>query len=181
MNDHCPNLSDEKLAAFIGGQLSEEQRAQVQRHLEQCPACQDMADALTQSLDLLQSQWQDQQQAWNQQHGDFKAPRPSRSRRWLTAVAAMLVLALGLRLWWPQTEVTITEESLDPTTLHLELERAAVAAQLLAAADLLAQQPGGKPYAIKRYQYVMQQFPHQREHDLAQDRLQTLLERSTEL
>ena len=182
MNDHrCPDMPDERLAAFCEGQSNEAERNRVQRHLERCPVCRETVAALTQSMDQLRDHWQRQEEAWRQRHGGFKTPGSGMPRRWIAAAAAGVLVASGLGIWWPRPGVPVTEERFDPTVLKRELDRAAVAAQLLAAADLLARQPGGRPYAVKRYQYVIRQFPDRRERDLAQDRLHTLLERSTEL
>ena len=61
--------------------------------------------------------------------------------------------------------------------IEIEVRRAGVAAQMLAVADMLASQPGGREYAEKRYTYVINSFPGRDESKQAKLRLQNLLER----
>ena len=43
--------------------------------------------------------------------------------------------------------------------LALDIERAGIAMQLLATADILAEQPGGEEFACERYRYVLATYP----------------------
>jgi hypothetical protein len=61
--------------------------------------------------------------------------------------------------------------------IEIEVQRAGVAAQMLAVADMLAAQPGGQEYAEKRYNYVINSFAGMDESEQAKLRLQNLLER----
>ncbi len=45
----------ERLSDYIEGELSEQERAAVEKHLETCQACRAEADALAQTLSLLSS------------------------------------------------------------------------------------------------------------------------------
>jgi hypothetical protein len=44
---------EERLSSFIDGQLSEEERGQVRRHLQSCPRCQESLDSLGWTVKLL--------------------------------------------------------------------------------------------------------------------------------
>jgi len=93
------------------------------------------------------------------------APGPSLVRRLghrrtaLIAAGVALLAAAGLFRYAIHREVPNVAQSPEVPKLTLaeieqQIERAGVAAQLLAAADLLAEQPGGEDFACERYRYV---------------------------
>jgi len=55
--------------------------------------------------------------------------------------------------------------------------RAALAAQMLAVADLLSSQPGGERYAVNRYSDVITSFPETEQSAKARVHLRSLSER----
>lgn len=145
-----------------------------------------MLKALQRSLLVTQTIWKSRQAQWPKKYS-YKKPLLS---RWpvkrLTAVAAsiILLLSIGIIRWvlYKPTEKTfsIKHESTIPKIDEIEIEvhRAGLAAQMLAVADMLADQPGGEQYAEKRYTYIINSFAGRDESKQAKLHLQNLLERT---
>ena len=104
-------------------------------------------------------------------------PKPQRRLRPYLAAAVILVLiglALTFRPWRTSPTPTMT-----PAQIQAAVERAGYAAQLLASADLLAQQPGGELYAKQSYQDIIRHYPDLDIAAQAHSRLASLNERNT--
>jgi anti-sigma factor RsiW len=158
--DMCEKIPQEKLVAFADGQLPPNEGAEVSEHVNQCESCGAMVDALQRSIELVTSSWTAEQANWPK----WQLPDKPSSNRWpltrMAAVAAGILLVLGLGLIWRMlsgpskpapTEKTIAE-------LRQTVIRAGHAAQMLAVADLLAKQPGGREYARNRYMEITRDY-----------------------
>jgi len=173
----CSDISDAQLVAYADGDLPPSEMEKIERHMVHCPDCGEAVVALQRSLGLVKTMWFKDELQW-QKHvsrtGKTHLGLP-RYRRFVIAAAVFFLLTigsiglLGLQLGKPNRQ-------LNPAEVELKVELAALGSQLLAIADLLAQQPGGEDYAVERYQYVIEHYQDKRE--AAQDRLQTLLERN---
>ncbi|MFA5863832.1 MAG: hypothetical protein WC975_04005 [Phycisphaerae bacterium] len=73
------------------------------------------------------------------------------------ALAAGLIFAFSLYLFHSQTQSTPQLAAID---IEQTITRAGFAAERLAAAQLLAQTPGGQEFARERLNYVIAQFPN---------------------
>ncbi len=96
------------------------------------------------------------------------------------AVAAAVVIAFGAAALWlsqPKIEDRLPDESAQDQAFQ-DIIHAGQAAQLLAAADLLAKQPGGLKYAREQYEYITQTYAHMEAAVTAQSKLKSLSERS---
>jgi len=88
--------------------------------------------------------------------------QPQKKRRKLTwpAIAAGILIAAGLCLLWhslsQQTDTKTNAARL--AQIERSVIRAGQAAQLLAAADLLAKQPGGEEYALEQYLQIIKNY-----------------------
>jgi hypothetical protein len=181
----CQDISYESLVAYADGELPPSEAEQVTKHIARCENCQTMLSALQRSLQVTQVIWHSDEANWPKKRS-FKKPILSRWLiRRLAAVAASILLVFGVgvmrRLLYKQSEEMLPVRS-QPTSakideIEIEIQRAAVAAQMLAVADMLAAQPGGQEYAEKRYTYVINSFPGRDESKQAKLRLQNLLER----
>jgi len=181
----CQDISYETLVAYADGELSPTEAEQITKHIVNCKNCQTMLSALQRSLQVTQVIWQSDEARWPKKHS-FKKPILSRwLLRRLAAVAASILLVFGVGvmrrvLYRPGEQIRSIKP--EPTAtkideIEIEVQRAAVAAQMLAVADMLAAQPGGQEYAEKRYNYVINSFPGRDESKQAKLRLQNLLER----
>ena len=186
MKEHiCQDISHETLLAYADGELSPTEVEQITKHIAQCENCQTMLSALHRSLQVTQVIWQSDEARWPKKHS-FKRPILN---RWLVrrvaTVAASILLVVGVGVMWrvlykPSEQIRpIRPEPMAAQIdeIEIEVQRAAVAAQMLAVADMLAAQPGGREYAKKRYTYVINSFPGRNESEQAKLRLQNLLER----
>ena len=96
------------------------------------------------------------------------------------AAAVVLVASLGMVLWWQERVHRVTADESPVDRIEFAIQRAGEAAQLLAAADILAGQPGAEPMARRAYTRVVSFYagsPPARE---AKNRLWSLDERSVE-
>lgn len=185
MNEQvCQVVSKERLVAYADGDLSRSEVEQIAAHVADCQRCRIMLDALERSLKVTQVIWQTGEAGWP------KVPTLDRrgSTRWsfgpVAAVAASIVLVLSVAtvwrlLFWPNERTLVV--SREPTAAEIEVaaNRAALAAQMLAVADLLSSQPGGGQYAVRRYNDTITSFPETQQSTEARLHLQRLLERRT--
>ena len=114
------------------------------------------------------------------------ASRRQRRLGWTGAGIAAVVVVLGAAAWFhwqtgsPQTSLPTAQTPPRPDDssarameISREVSRAGLAAQLLAAADLLAAQPEGKALAAERYKYITQRYQSTDAAVQARRRLQT--------
>jgi hypothetical protein len=177
----CQVLSKEKLVAYADGELSLSEAEQIAGHVADCQRCRTMLDALERSLQVTQVIWQTGEAQWPK----TLSPNTLKSSRWpymkVTAVAAGILLASGIGLTWRLLSEPSERQGVEPTAAEIEVaaNRAALAAQMLAVADLLSSQPGAEQYAVKRYNDAITSFPETQQSAEARLHLQRLLERRT--
>ena len=178
MKQHtCQVVSKEKLVAYTDGDVSSGETEHIAKHIATCPECKALSEALGRSLQVTQAIWQTGKAGWPKTHsfGELRANR--RSFRKVIAVAANILLLFGVGILWQ-----LLTKSGEPTAADIEImaNRAAVAAQMLAVADLFASQPAGQEYAVKRYNYIIDSYPGMEESAQARKRLTRLIERRFE-
>ena len=93
----------------------------------------------------------------------------------------MLVLggALVWRVMWRDGEpigTPVYEPTISMEEIEHEVHRAGLAAELLAMADYIGEQPGGEEYARERYTYLASAYPETEGAKLAKVRLEDLRE-----
>ena len=178
----CQVLSEEELVAYAEGDLPPARAERIETHIEDCQTCQTIIDALERSLHVAQVIWRTDEAQWPKR---LPVDKPKSNRRWirpLTAVAASIFLVLGVGVTWrllSDSHTTSHGSNKEPTVAEIEMavNHAAMAAQMLAVADLLSSQPGGIQFAIKRYNDVITSFPETEQSIIARLHLQNLLER----
>ena len=178
----CTIVSKEELVAYADGDLSTDRAKQVEAHIADCQICRTMLNALDRSLHVTQVIWRTEEAQWPK---TFRLDKPKSRRRWLMpvlAVAASILLVLGVAATWRLLSKSSEKSRVvgeEPTAAEIEVavNRAAMAAQMLAVADLLSSQPGGEEYALRRYTYVIDSFPGRQESVQAKLRLKVLIER----
>ena len=94
-NDH---VELEQLGDWMDGRLSPEQQQAVERHLDECPSCNERRDRL-QSLvgaaSTLPAEIEPPPALWNQIHARIAPVRLRHRQRWLLAAAAVLLVAVS--------------------------------------------------------------------------------------
>jgi anti-sigma factor RsiW len=179
---NCQVVSKEELVAYGDGELSPSQAEQIAAHIAGCENCRAVADALERSLHVTQVIWQTGEAQWPKTCRLDKLKSSRRLLKPATVVAASILLIVGIGVSWRllsgSSERTRAVGG-EPTAAEIEAaaNRAALAAQMLAVADLLSSQPGGEEYAMKRYADVIDSFPGKEESAQARLRLNELIER----
>jgi anti-sigma factor RsiW len=178
----CIVIPKEELVAYADGDLSPDRAEQVEEHIADCQSCRTMRDALERSLHVTQVIWRTDEAQWPK---TLRLNKPQPSRRWLRlalAVAAIFFLVLGVAATWQllsksSEKPRIKGRELTVAEIEAAANNAALAAQMLAVADLLSSQPGGVQFAVERYNDVITSFPETEQSTVAKLHLQNLLER----
>jgi len=153
----CDKIPEEKLVAFADGDLSASESQEVSKHIDHCESCRAMVEALQQSIELAKVSWAAEQAKWPKWR---KADGP-KLNRWpvarVLAVAASILLLLGVGLVWRLLSEPGKSALNGKAIARLErtVIRVGAAAQMLAVADMLANQPGGRDYARERYKEIV--------------------------
>jgi anti-sigma factor RsiW len=158
------------LVEYADGELPEAEAQAVRAHLEACAQCRVMVAALNKSLGLAQAIWT--------VGAARTAPRQMRRwpLRWAGLAAAAVLLALGARMLWNRGHrgpvPTPVAQEITPEQAELVAARAGVSAQMLGAADYLAEN-GAAELARERFAYVVDAYPETDAAGIARSRLQT--------
>ena len=152
MNRDACQTMEELLVDFADEALPSDQAAKVREHVEQCPHCRATVEALTQSLAMAQTIWQDNAH-------DVGQIRARQSHRWrYIAAAASILLAVGTLSYWPARHAPTADV---PTLAEIENHIAAAgrAARLLARVDQLETQTPLRDVAESQYRYIVETYP----------------------
>jgi anti-sigma factor RsiW len=156
MESTCEEIRD-RLVAYADGELSEQDAQCVTEHLVACAGCRALAESLRRSLDLTKAIWLDNLE------GSEAAPAAAPGRRrtvrwvWRFAVAASILIAIAGVLI-----VSSTRRATDWAPMYAEMERsiarAAAAARLLAATQILATCEGTESIVRQQYRYILRHY-----------------------
>jgi len=156
MMEPCDNSGD-LLVDYADGLLDAEGSAKVAGHLAECDDCRRLVDGLNKSLELAEVIWQDN---LDQTSETIRIPAPVRvtGRSWLRyAAAAVILVVTGIYVSSrmtnkPTKQITLAE-------MEQRITEAGSAAQLLAAADLLAGY--SEATTVKQqYRQIVERYPH---------------------
>ena len=172
----CDKISQEKLVAFADGDLSASESQEVSKHIDHCESCRAMVEALQQSIELAKVSWAAEYAKWPK----WRLRDKPRLSRWpvvrVVAVAASILLLLGVGLIWRLVPEPGKPARNGEVIARLEqtVIRVGAAAQMLAVADMLANQPGGRDYARERYKEIVTGYSDTEYAAQAKLRLKTL-------
>ena len=173
-----------RLVDFADGELPDGENTAVAEHLASCPSCRTTLDTLKTSIDLAGLIWQEaeSQLAKVQAPTTTRSPRRRARRASLVAACALLMLS-GAALWHvlSESDQPVMHADAGPTLEEIRrtIDREAISAQLLAAADMLAELPGGDTMAEERYRYVADEYADTEANSHVRARLQLLMQRRT--
>lgn len=166
-----------RLVEYADGELPEAEAQAIRAHLEVCSHCRTLVAALDRSLSLTRAIWADGD---DRDTHPVPARRPGSNRRlirWAARAAAVLVLAIGLPTAWRylrpvpvETQLVVNE--LTPEQLEVIAARAGASAQMLVAADYLAENGAGE-LAHERWRYLVDTYPETDAATVARSRLQS--------
>ena len=181
MTSRSCNEISEKLVDYADGDLWPPEATEIAEHLATCERCRTTLKALQRSLHLAHVVWEDAEKGLD----EIRIPATTRMRRLHLSrpalIAASLVLlaagALVLHLLLkPARSIPGRIEELTVADMERAVNRTGLAFQLLAAADLLAEQPGGEAIAQERYLYITTAYPEVEAAAEAKLRLRSLSE-----
>jgi anti-sigma factor RsiW len=139
---------------YADGELPSQDSQAVAEHLAACPACREIVKHLERSLDLAKAIWLDNLEAGG---SDAAAGRPVIHRlRWPAVAAAVLVAVGGALL------LCTLHKSPPATVTYAQIEqqvtRAAAAAKLLAATQILAKCEGTESIVEQQARYILSHY-----------------------
>lgn len=179
MNQNTCDAISPQLVEYADGELAPPAMAAIFDHLKECKDCRAKVSALRSSLEAAGLVWRESELALLDIDGRPQNRRSQRPYLRIAALAASIALLVSAALLWrPMTPSP--GRQLSPLAVASQVDRVGIAAQLLAAADLLAEQPGGLAYASEGYRYVATHYSDTDFRDQALSSLQQLPERSTD-
>ena len=148
----CDDISVQ-LVEYADGELSPSASVGISDHLKECKDCRDKVSALTLSLRAAKLVWQESEIELIDIDRHQHHRRPKRSYSWATALAASIALLAGVAFF---RHYFTPSPGPQPSAIAIETEinRIGTAAQLLAVADLLAEQEGDLAHTREGYRYV---------------------------
>ena len=155
MNELC-RKTEEMLVDYVDGGLPPDQARQVADHLATCAECRDLAMALERSLAATRIVWQETlDEAPAASPAERVRPRP-----WAryAAVAAGLVIGAGGAVFW-LAQPRHAEQDATLAQVQERIADCGRAAQLLAAADILARCEGTEDLVKEQRSYILRQYP----------------------
>jgi hypothetical protein len=164
--DTCQAM-EEWLVDFADETLTGPEADRVRKHVEQCPHCCEMVDALRQSLDIAQTIWLDNAQGI----GPARTPR---SHKWrYVAAAATILLAVGILAHSPPRQ---PPSAPTPTLAEIEnrIAEAGHAARLLAKVQQLEVRTSRLDMARSQYRYIAERYPNTAAAESARLKLRSL-------
>ena len=147
----------ETLVDYTDGDLSERDSQVVAEHLGACPTCRTLARNLERSLHMTRAIWLDNLQGSRVGPATVTTGRPP--VRWLrhAAIAASILIIMGgaliLSFTWRSTEPAPTYASIER-----QITRAATAARLLAATQILATCEGTESIVQQQHRYILRHY-----------------------
>jgi len=160
----CQVVSREELAAYTDGDLTPNEAEQIAAHINTCPDCRALAEALESSLKVTKAIWQTSQARWPETRSFDRIESNRLPFNRAVAIAAGVLLILGVGAIWrllskPSERIRMIEEKAKVAELRLKIADAGDAARLLAAAQLLSKYPDAEGSVKQRYRHIAETYP----------------------
>ena len=156
MGKSCKDI-EQILVDYADGQLSQSDSSKVAEHLSQCEECRKVLDALQKSLDLADIIWAD----GLPEIEDIRIPvAKTRKVRWsrnAAIAASILLVATASVVWHACTRPKVSE--LTFAEIERKITESGSAARLLAAAEILSENPKAETIVKEQYQYIVETYP----------------------
>jgi len=154
MGKSCKDI-EIMLVDYADGQLSQNDSNKVAEHLSKCEECRKLLDALQKSLELVGVIWADSLAE------NISIPTAkTRNTRWprYAAIAASILLVTTASVVWHTFTLPKANE---PTFAEIEhkITESGSAARLLAAAELLSENPKAETIVKQQYQHIVETYP----------------------
>jgi predicted anti-sigma-YlaC factor YlaD len=156
MEKFCEDI-EQMLVDYADGQLSPSDSSKVADHLATCEHCRMLLSGLQKSLELAGVIWADS--LAETEHILIPAAKTKKIRRpRYAAIAASILLVATASVVW-HTFTSPRESKLTFTEIERKITESGGAAQLLAAAELLSDNPEAENIVKQQYQYIVETYP----------------------
>jgi len=154
MNRPCEEFAD-RIVEYVDGELPPDEARAVARHLAECEDCRQMAGALDRSLGLAKVLWSDNLSDKGSTAQSAAVHRCHRIR--LYTAAASIFVAVSFLVF------TLSNHQRKQGAVSLEqveqqVAQTSIAAQLLAATQLIAQCEGTETIVQRQHQYILREY-----------------------
>lgn len=156
MEKSCKDI-EEMLVDYADGQLSQSDSNKVAQHLAKCEECRKLLDALQKSLGLAGVIWTDSLTETENISIPAAKSRKIRWPRYAAIAASVLLVATASIVWHTLTRPKVNE--LTFAEIERKITESGTAARLLAAAELLNDNPKVETIVKQQYQHIVQTYP----------------------
>jgi predicted anti-sigma-YlaC factor YlaD len=155
MEKFCKDI-EQMLVDYADRQLSPIDSNKVAAHLAKCKQCKKLMDALQKSLELTGVIWADSLAETE----NIRTPAAkTRKIRWprYAAIAASILLVTTSVVWHTLTRPRASQLTL--AEIERKITESGSAARLLAAAEMLSNNPTAEAIVKQQYQYIVEAYP----------------------
>jgi len=156
MEESCKEI-EQMLVDYADGQLSPSDSSKVAEHLATCEHCRKKLGRLQKSLELAGVIWADSLAETESIRIPAAKTRKIRWPQYAAIAASILVLATASVVW--HTVVRPKESKLTFAEIERKITESGSAARLLAAAELLSEDPGAETIVKQQYQHIVETYP----------------------
>ena len=156
MEKSCKDI-ERMLVDYVDNQLSKVDANKVTKHLLECEECQKLLDALQKSLELAGVIWADNLAETENIRIPATKTRKIHLSRYAAIAAGILLVVAVSALWHTSTRPKVNE--LTFAEVERKINESGSAAELLAATELLAEQPDEQAFIQQQYRYIVQRYP----------------------
>ncbi len=156
MEKSCKDI-EQMLVDYTDGQLSPSDSNKVAEHLAICEYCRKMLNGLQKSLELAGVIWTDAHTETENVRIPVNKNRKIPWLRYAAIAASILVVATTSIVWHTLTRPK--ESELTFAEIERKITESGSAARLLAAAELLSENPKAETIVKQQYQYIVETYP----------------------
>ena len=156
MEKTCKDI-EQMLVDYADGQLSPGDSSEVAEHLTKCKNCQKLLDALHKSLGLADIIWADGLAETENIHIQATKTRQFHLPRYAAIAAIILVAATTSVVWHTISRPKVNE--LTFAEIERKITESGSAARLLAAAELLSNNPKAETIVKQQYRHIVEAYP----------------------
>lgn len=156
MEKSCKDI-EQMLVDYADGQLSPSDSSEVAEHLAKCEHCRRMLDGLQKSLELASVIWADSLAETEYIRIPAAKTRKIRWPRYAAIAASILVVATASVVW--RTLVRPKGNELTFAEIERKITESGSAARLLAAVELLSENPKAETLVKQQYQHIVETYP----------------------
>lgn len=156
MEKFCEDI-EQMLVDYADEQLSSGDSSMVAEHLATCEHCRKMHDGLQKSLELAGVIWTDAHTEIENIRIPAAKTRKIRWPRYTAIAASILVVAITSVVW--HTLIRPKGSELTFAEIERKITESGSAARLLAAAELLSENPKTETIVKQQYRYIVETYP----------------------